>query len=297
MMDFPLTDEEKVQIRIRLQELEIEHPEQVDHHGRLLVDRFAGPVAVLVGDGGVGSGTDLPSFAFVNSPTSGFWRDNASSEVRLSISGGQRVRFGNNNTLFQTDVLPASNLTYSLGSTSFKWNVIYGGTALLANGSAGNPAYSFDSDSSAGFWRDSGTSEVRLSIGGGAKYRFGNNTAVFGTDFIPSIDNTFNNGTGTFRWQLVRGVTITSGDLRFENDVVLTEHYNIGDGVPRGIALIDDRDRATPRLAAFISADGTMYARAFKNLDELPGKVSVSDLTTRTGRSLDELAKLNGREE
>ena len=39
MMDFPLTDEEKVQIRIRLQELEIEHHDLDDVIRRLAADR------------------------------------------------------------------------------------------------------------------------------------------------------------------------------------------------------------------------------------------------------------------
>jgi len=38
-MDFPLTDEEKVQIRIRLQELEIEHHDLDDVIRRLAADR------------------------------------------------------------------------------------------------------------------------------------------------------------------------------------------------------------------------------------------------------------------
>lgn len=42
-------------------------------------------------------------------------------------------------------------------------------------------------------------------------------------DFIPGTDNAYNNGTASLRWALVRGVTITPGDLRFENDYVLTE--------------------------------------------------------------------------
>lgn len=43
------------------------------------------------------------------------------------------------------------------------------------------------------------------------------------SDVLPDTDNSYDLGNASFRWALVRGQTVTSGDLRFENDYILTE--------------------------------------------------------------------------
>ncbi len=135
--------------------------------------------------------------------------------------------------------------------------------------------------------------EVTLSLNGNERMHMFNNNVQWDLDSIPTIDNTYKCGAASQRWSLVRGVTITSGDLRFENDLVFTEHYNAGNELPRGLALVDDRDANNPRLVAFLAQDGTFYTSAVKPLGELPGRVRVLPAARRTARSLTELEELN----
>jgi len=44
-----------------------------------------------------------------------------------------------------------------------------------------------------------------------------------GGHILPMTDNAQDLGSGTKRWRLIRGVTITPGDLRFENNFTITE--------------------------------------------------------------------------
>lgn len=57
---------------------------------------------------------------------------------------------------------------------------------------------------------------------------------VSSTGIYPTTTNTYNCGDATNKWALVRGTTVTSGDLRFENDWVFIEGEKVGlasDGV------------------------------------------------------------------
>ena len=83
-------------------------------------------------------------------------------------------------------------------------------------------------------------------------YRSGNNptkvrfnklieSSVTGDAFLPTADNQGNIGNDSYRWALVRAVTITSGDYVFENGWRLTEASKLGLG--EGIALVDDKGR------------------------------------------------------
>jgi hypothetical protein len=67
----------------------------------------------------------------------------------------------------------------------------------------------------------------------------------------PQVDNVLNCGDASHRWALVRGTTITSGDLRFENGWTFTESYKVGIADP-GIAILD----ADHKLIAFIGPNG-----------------------------------------
>lgn len=57
-----------------------------------------------------------------------------------------------------------------------------------------------------------------------------------GDAFIPSADNQGGIGSTARRWQLVRAVTVTSGDFMFENGWRLTEAENLG--LLSGVALV-----------------------------------------------------------
>ena len=71
----------------------------------------------------------------------------------------------------------------------------------------------------------------------------------------PAVDNTYNCGTAALRWALVRGVTITPGDLLFENGWVITEAEKYGISTP-GLVVLDANDH----LVAFIEEGGRIYA-------------------------------------
>lgn len=130
-------------------------------------------------------------------------------------------------------------------------------------------------------------------LAGTERMRVTDTGVLWDVNVVPKTDNTYTCGGASFRWSLVRGVTITSGDLRFENDFVLTEHYNVGDGVPRGIGLVDDRVADNPKLLAFFADDGTIFSGSVRPLSELPGRVHVRTTVERTSRTPDELAELN----
>lgn len=57
-------------------------------------------------------------------------------------------------------------------------------------------------------------------------------------DLIPVTDNTRSVGLASFRFSLLRGVTITPGDILFENGFAFTESYKVGIEEP-GIALVN----------------------------------------------------------
>lgn len=83
-------------------------------------------------------------------------------------------------------------------------------------------------------------------------------------DFRPGTDNTYNNGDATFRWKLVRGVTITPGDLRFDNGWSITESDKVGIAEP-GLAFLDENDD----LIAFVGRNGWRVGRSLDHIDKV----------------------------
>lgn len=75
------------------------------------------------------------------------------------------------------------------------------------------------------------TNTINYATGGSAVATF--NPSV--PEFIPSSDNTGRVGSATNRWNLVRAVTVTSGDQCFENGWCFTEADRVGEG--EGLAL------------------------------------------------------------
>jgi hypothetical protein len=76
--------------------------------------------------------------------------------------------------------------------------------------------------------------------------------------FKPQTDNSGSLGTNTQRWNLIRGVTITSGDLQFENGWTITESYKVGIAEP-GLAILDEDEN----LVMFIPKLGQNHARPY----------------------------------
>lgn len=81
-------------------------------------------------------------------------------------------------------------------------------------------------------------------------------------------DNRGSLGSADYRWGAIYGVNVYSGDLRFENNLSLTEHYYLGADLPPGLGLVSDRGE-TSRLLAFFGDDGTIWANDVRTLDEL----------------------------
>lgn len=71
-------------------------------------------------------------------------------------------------------------------------------------------------------------------------------------DWRPEADNTRRIGTSTNRYTLVRAVTITSGDIGFENGWAFTESYKVGIADP-GVALVNEAGD----VMAFFGASGS----------------------------------------
>lgn len=66
-----------------------------------------------------------PTFSFTNDTDSGLYLAGA-SDVRMAIAGTYRTRWLGADTRFNCDVVPATDTTYDLGSTSLRWQIFYG---------------------------------------------------------------------------------------------------------------------------------------------------------------------------
>lgn len=98
-------------------------------------------------------------------------------------------------------------------------------------------------------------------------------------DVLPAVDNAKTCGNATFRWSLVRGVTITPGDLLFENGWVITEGDKYGISTP-GLAVLDANDD----LIAYIAQNGNLYLGGLTlPLGLLPGGFTKTTIEERTG--------------
>ncbi len=80
----------------------------------------------------------------------------------------------------------------------------------------------------------------------------GGPAAVFGGGVVPTVDALYFCGTNSQRWSLVRGVTVTSGDLTFENSYRFTE-----DRAGSGLLIINEDNEAIARL----DHDGNLHVK------------------------------------
>jgi hypothetical protein len=99
--------------------------------------------------------------------------------------------------------------------------LITGGQLLFNDGSAGTPGFGFDSCTNCGWWYDTGSSEMRATIGGSTKVRINTasvemNGTVFlpiaGTEALPGIAYPGDLGTGIYR--------IAAGNIGFSTSGV-----------------------------------------------------------------------------
>lgn len=95
----------------------------------------------------------------------------------------------------------------------------------------------------------------------------------------PAADNAQTCGNASFRWSLVRGVTITPGDLLFDNGWVITEANNYGIAAP-GLVVLDANDD----LIAYLAQNGNLYLGGITlPLALLPGGFTKTTIEQRTG--------------
>lgn len=112
------------------------------------------------------------------------------------------------------------------------------------------------------------TTTLGLEAAGGNIIQFITNSTnhmyIEGNGYLlPQSDNTKQVGHGAFRFNIIRGVTITAGDVGFENGWSLTESYKVGINQP-GIALIN----AKGELVTFFGEQRT-YGKPWADIDTI----------------------------
>lgn len=90
-------------------------------------------------------------------------------------------------------------------------------------------------------------------------------------DWRPEADNTRRVGLATHRYTLIRGVTITSGDIGFENGWTFTESYKVGIDEP-GVALLN----AAGEVMAFFGESG-FHGKPAQDVDDLPHAITTPE--------------------
>jgi hypothetical protein len=151
-----------------------------------------------------------------------------SGGTAIDITSGGLVRFlSGGDALFRAG---ASNFNYitfqnSGGSTQGTLRLDASGLGLVASGttavqlSAGSGAINIVNS---GIINLGGASTTLLRLGLSSSTSIDVNGRI-ASGLLPDADNARTNGSASLRWSLVRGVTITPGDLVFENDIVITE--------------------------------------------------------------------------
>jgi hypothetical protein len=136
---------------------------------------------------------------------------------------------------------PAVNNGLDLGKNDIQWSSLYlgnniyiAGSILFGTDGATINSPNIDATSLILKARDNGAGLVEIARFQGAADPYLEISKA--GHIYPVTDGVWNCGDATHRWLLVRGVTVTSGDFRFENGWRMTEAERLGLG--RGIALV-----------------------------------------------------------
>ena len=136
--------------------------------------------------------------------------------------------------------VPASDNYYTLGSSGLRWSDLRAITATFSgnitinslNLSSSNQAILVNNTTFMNFIDQSSYGQIIFQRGSA------------GCDLLPYSDNYGQIGYDSRRWSKVRAVTITSGDLEFENKFRITEEGKIGlaffNQKNKKIAVLDD---------------------------------------------------------
>lgn len=87
-----------------------------------------------------------PSYSWSAETTMGFWRTGAGS-INLAVSATAVITFN------ATELRPSTNDTVSSGTAALRWLAVHGKIFQAGNGTVTNPAYSFSTNTSLGFFR------------------------------------------------------------------------------------------------------------------------------------------------
>jgi hypothetical protein len=240
-------------------------------------------VTITGGSLSIGSGNNI----FKVDSAGNFWSGNstmASAPFQVTTAGavtannfvstsnnGNVIFDGTNNhirlkmtSLFSTTGLlqiyePTTTGTINLYAT-YDGTIYTGFLNAVGTGSAQNSAFVVSAAQVSLFGGNNSSGEIYISTAGGSA---GSNHIAehigflaaahtdynWSRDLYPSTDNTFELGNGTVRWKLIRGVTITSGDLAFEERNCHTCYRQFKKGEKLGLIVLDvefDQTRTVP---------------------------------------------------
>jgi hypothetical protein len=121
---------------------------------------------------------------------------------------------------FAIDLIPNADDSLQIGSVARRIGgvIISSAVQFLNAVSDANPSATYGGDITMGAGGASAP-DLRLSRTGAREWSFDDNAGgAADIDVVPRVDNTNNLGTAAKRWKLIRGVTITSGDLELEDE-------------------------------------------------------------------------------
>ena len=112
----------------------------------------------------------------------------------------------------------STNLMQFHTNGSDRVNINSGGQLLIGNGSAASPSLSFKSNTDSGFWSNS-DNNFYAALDGETKFRFNI------SHFSPGIDNSYDLGNNSYRWDDVRATngTIATSDRNEKNTITATD--------------------------------------------------------------------------
>ena len=173
-----------------------------------------GAAKFLAADGSESS----PSISFTNDTNTGLY--SISGDVLgISVGGSDKFQIGTSNAEILVNLLPDTDSTYNLGSSSLYWSTGYVDRILVQDNTAANPALSNSSSSGIYF---SGTT-IGFSIGGTNEIQFTNNNiriGFSGSNTAPAFAQDSDTNTG-FYFPAADSFAISTGGveaLRADSD-------------------------------------------------------------------------------
>lgn len=195
----------------------------------------------LAGIGGVGTGVALDSL-----------NDGAGGIQKMGFRASEFQFLGN---ILQT----GQTITQELGIAGS----VYHNVRNTLNGAGNYAQYILNASGNSWAWRmhtlagNNNALDLVIDALGSPVVRMSMQTSG---SLVPGSDNSGAIGNSSLRWSLIRGVTITPGDLTFDNGWTVTEGEKLGLGP--GLAFLD----ADENLIAFVGSQG------FKDVSQISAR-------------------------